>query len=88
MTQKPAAAHEALGEKIPFSYRDVDYLVDPTSEWDFEAVENFENGRIATFLRLVLGDEQYAAMKKTNRTVGEVDTFAEELQKALGIQGN
>lgn len=85
---KSAAAAEALGEKIPFTARGVDLLLDPSSEWDFEAIEAFEAGKIATFLRLILGDKQYAAFKATKPKVGDVDAFVMDLQKALGIAGN
>lgn len=87
-TRKSPAAAEALAEKIPFTSRGVDFELDPSSEWDFEAIEAFENGRIATFLRLILGEKQYAAFKATKPKVGDVDAFVMELQKALGIAGN
>jgi hypothetical protein len=85
---KSAAAAEALGEKIPFHARGVDFELAPSSEWDFDAIEAFEEGRIATFLKLILGAKQYAAFKATKPKVGDVDAFVLDLQKALGIEGN
>lgn len=85
---KSAAAAEALSEKVPFTARGVDFLLDPSSEWDFEAIEAFEEGRIAAFLKLILGEKQYAAFKATKPKVGDVDAFVLDLQKALGIAGN
>lgn len=84
----PAAAHEALGNKIPFTHNGEDFLVLSTLDWPFEAIEYFEEGKVAKFLRLVLGDEDYARMKKSNPTVRDVNEFSTALQKVLGIQGN
>ena len=87
-SRKSPAAAEALGESIPFHFDGVDYELVPTSEWPFEAVEEFENGRVAAFLALVLGAEQYAAFKATKPKLGRVNEFVTELQKAVGIAGN
>jgi len=87
MTQSAAAA-EALGNKIPFHARGIDFALTPSAEWDFEALEAYEAGKIALFLRLILGDKQYAAFKATKPKVGDVNEFVEDLQKALGIEGN
>lgn len=86
--RKSAAAAEALNEAVPFRARGIDFELAPSAEWDFEAIEAFEEGKIATFLRLILGAEQYAAFKATKPKVGDVDEFVTELQKALGIAGN
>jgi hypothetical protein len=85
---KTPAAHEALAEGIPFTYGDHDYIITPSSEWDLDALEAFENGKLATFLRLVLGEEQYSVYKQKHPKVGELEPFVVSLQKALGIKGN
>lgn len=85
---KNATAAEALAEKVPFTHNGVEYSLDPSTEWDIEALEAFENGKIMTFLRLILGAEQYAAYKATKPKAGEVNGFLEGIQKALGIKGN
>ncbi|USL85078.1 tail assembly chaperone [Arthrobacter phage SWEP2] len=85
--RKTPAAAEALGENIPFTFQGEDWVVAPSSEWPFEAVEVFEVGQIAAFLRLVLDDEQYKRLTK-GATVGKVNDFVVALQKAVGIQGN
>lgn len=86
--RKPAVAAEALGDKVPFNYKGTDYLVDTTADWDYEALEAFESNKIATFLRLVLGDAQHETFKATKPKVGDVNAFVEALQGALGIEGN
>ena len=86
--KKNPTAAEALGESVPMTYNGVDYLVPPASEWDYEALEAFEEGRIAGFLKAVLGEEQHAAFKATRPKVSDVNGLVEAIQKALGIAGN
>lgn len=85
---KSAAAHEALAESVPFTYEGEDYSVAPSSEWDLDVLEAFENGKLVTFLRGVLGSEQYAAYRKAHPKVGGLEPFVVAIQKALGIKGN
>lgn len=85
---KPAAAHEALGESIPVDFRGVSLLILPSSEWPFEALEAFEEGKVATFLRLILGKDQYAEVRKVTPKVGDARDLVEAIQDALGISGN
>jgi hypothetical protein len=83
----PSAA-EALGDRIPVSFGGVDYLVTTSADWPYEALEAYEDGKIATFLRHVLGDEQHAAFKATRPRVATVNEFVDALTKALGVSGN
>lgn len=86
-TPNPTAA-EVLGDRIPFSYGGVDYFVLPSLEWSYDALEAFENGRLAAFLREILGEEQHAAFKATKPKVADVNDFIVGMQKALGFAGN
>lgn len=86
-TPNPSAA-EALSLNIPFSYGGVDYLVAPTTEWEYSVLEAYEEGRIAGFLKGVLGAEQHDKFKATRPKVTAVRDFVVALQKALGIAGN
>lgn len=88
MSQINPTAAEALGEKIPFTHNGVDYLLEPSTEWDVDALEAFEAGKIMTFLRMILGEEQYAKFKATKPKAGAVNGFLGGIQKALGIAGN
>jgi hypothetical protein len=89
MTSTPnATAAEALGEKVAFSHNGLDYLVLPTSEWDYEALEAFESGRLVAFLTAVLGPAQHAAFRATKPKVKDVGALVEAIQTALGIAGN
>lgn len=86
-TKNPTAA-EALGAPIPFTFEGVDYSVPTSADWPFEALEAFEDNKVATFLRLVLGEDQIAAFRATKPSVGKFQELVVELQKALGIAGN
>lgn len=87
MSVNPTAA-EALDNKIPFTYNGVDYLLAPSADWDYEALEAYEQGKIATFLRMILGEAQHDAFKATKPKVSDVNAFSLAIQKALGIAGN
>jgi hypothetical protein len=87
-TRKSATAAEALGTGVPFTFGGVDYTVTPTAEWTFEALEAFEDGKVATFIRVILGEEQTATFRATKPTVTTLKEFVVELQKALGLAGN
>jgi len=83
----PSAA-EALGDRIPVTFGGVDYLVTTSADWPYEALEAYEDGKIATFLRHVLGDEQHSTFKATRPKVSTVNEFVDALTKALGVSGN
>lgn len=87
-TRKSPTAAEALGEKIHFIFGGIEYLVAPTSEWSYDALEAFEDGKVTTFLREVLGADEHAKYKATKPRVSDVGDFVTALQKALGISGN
>ncbi|GAA2230252.1 hypothetical protein N1031_06940 [Herbiconiux moechotypicola] len=87
-TRKTPAAAEALGERIPFSYSGVDYLIDPTTEWSYELLLALENGRFASFIQGVLGDDQHEIFRATKPKIGELNDFVIAIQKAAGVSGN
>lgn len=82
------AKNEALNESISFEYDGHEYEVPPAREWDLDVLEAYEGGMIATCVRAVLGEEQYAIFRSKKRTVGDLNDLFEEVQKALGVEGN
>ena len=82
----PIAA-EALSEAIEFDYKGVTYSIRPASEWPFEVLEAFEDGKVAALLRALLGADQYAAFKATKPTMADAGELVEALQRAAGILG-
>lgn len=87
-TRKSPTAAEALAQPVSFEFEGVTYSVPSTSEWSYDALEAFEEGRLTAFLRELLGDEQHAAWKATKPTVGKLGDLVGAMQKALGISGN
>lgn len=88
MTTKNPTAAEALAERVPFTWRETDFAVLPTSEWSYEALEHYENGMITRFLKEVLGAEEHNRFKALKPKASDVEGFVGVIQKALGIQGN
>ncbi len=86
-TANPTAA-EALAEPIPFEFQGQTYTVPPTSEWDYETLEAFEDQKAVAILRSLLGPEQHAAFKATKPKVADFTAMMEALAGALGLSGN
>jgi hypothetical protein len=87
-TRKSPTAAEALREQVPFTFDGVEYVVDPTSEWEYEVLEAFEAGKISAVLKALLGEEQHNKFKAGKPRVADLNRFVEAIQKALGISGN
>ena len=85
---KSAAAAEALGESIPFTFADETYVVAPSSEWSFDALEAYENGRVLHFLREILDEDSWAKLRAVKPKAATLGDFVVSLQKAVGIAGN
>lgn len=85
--KNPTAA-EALGEMIPFTFDGKDYLVAPSSEWSFDALEAYEEGRVLAFLREILDEEGFKTLRAAKPKASVLGEFVVTLQKAVGIAGN
>lgn len=83
-----AVKAEATASTIPFDYEGDTYAVLATSEWPFEALVAFEDGKIATFVRSILPTEDYARFLATKPRVADLTAVVEAIQGALGISGN
>lgn len=86
-TTNPVEA-EALEIRVAFEWRGEKFTVLPSSEWPYEAIEAFEDGQIARFLRAILGEEEHNHFKSLHPKATDVAEFVEAMQSALGIQGN
>lgn len=87
---KKAAAvkAEALSTEVAFTFEGETYTVAPTKEWDLDALEAFEDGHIATCVRLILGDAQWATFRKKPRKLADLNALFEAVQRAAGVEGN
>lgn len=64
-------AQEAAKTKT-VTYKGVEYTVPEYVLDDLDALEAFEDSKFATFVRTVLGREQYAKFRKTSGTSEEL----------------
>jgi hypothetical protein len=83
----PVAAEAADAPSI-LTFRGIKFEIAPTASWSLDALEAFEDGKVTTFLRSILGPAQWAALKGAAPQVGDLTDFVEALQGALGIAGN
>lgn len=87
-TKTPAVVAEALGQPIEFEFGGVEYAIENTEKWPYEALVALEEGRLVTFLRMVLGEDQHEAFRATAPAVEDVNGLVEAMQAAAGISGN
>lgn len=75
------------GYLVSFDFEGHTYDVPKAEEWTLEALEAYEDGRVATLVREMLGAEQWAAFKDSPepRKVGDLNRFFEAAQKALNL---
>jgi hypothetical protein len=83
----PTAA-EALAAPIEFAFEGATYGVLPTSEWDLDAIEAYEDGRVLSAIRLILSPGDYQRFRAKRRKAADLDAFVRAMQGALGIAGN
>lgn len=76
---------EAATTALVIPWNGDDYVVDPGAV-TLDALEAFENERVITGMRLILGDEQYERYKTANPLASDLLGF---LKLVLGtVQGN
>ncbi|QIG58545.1 tail assembly chaperone [Arthrobacter phage DrSierra] len=85
--KKTPAAAEALAEMIPFHFEGTDFVVAPSSEWSFDALEAYETGRVLAFLSEILDEDSYKALRAMKPKASVLGEFVVTLQKAVGIAG-
>lgn len=79
---------EANGDETAFEFDGRTYVVPPVTEWDVDAIEAVEDGRMATACRALLGEEQWRAFKSRKRTVADLRDLYQTIEAALGTEGN
>jgi len=79
---------EALNEDVTFEYEGDTYTIPSTDEWPLEVLEAFEEGRVVSLLKAILGEEQWTEFKATNPKVKHLNAFVSAIQEATGIAGN
>ena len=71
----------------PVTFRALRLSVPPSMEWPAEAFEAFEDGKLITAVREILGDDQWALVKaeRPKATLAEVAALASSITTAVGL---
>ncbi|GAA4981223.1 hypothetical protein [Actinopolymorpha pittospori] len=88
MADSTPAKAEARGESVAFEYDGDSYVVPPPMEWDVDVLEAYEDGKVATTVRALLGASQWAKFRSKPRTVQSLNDLFVSLQTAMGLEGN
>ena len=69
------------------AFRDLSLHVTPSVDWPAEAFEAFEDSKLITAVREILGEEQWAAVKalRPKATLGEIGALASSITTAAGL---
>lgn len=68
---------------ITFTFDEIDFSIPGVDDWDLEALEAYEDGRVVALLRTLLGAEQWAAFKAKPRKVADLNAMFLAVQKAM-----
>lgn len=86
MTTKKVLEAEALDVEVTVEYNDEKYVIPPAKLWPLEAVEAQEASKILGFVKALLGDDQYKTLRKTAKTVSDLDDFVGKLFETLDLE--
>lgn len=73
-----------MPQTATFTYDEVDYTVPAADEWSLEALEAYEDGKVVTLIREILGEAQWATFKAKPRKVRDLNALFAAAQEALG----
>lgn len=76
---------EASDGSVSFPFGGTVYTVGSADEWSVVVLEAFEDGKIVTAVRALIGPEQWATFKLSNPTVTELNAFFDAAAEALGL---
>jgi hypothetical protein len=82
------AKAEATESEIVFTYEDRKYTVAKAAEWDVAVLEEYEAGRVAAFLRTLLGPAQWKAFTAKPRKVKDLTAMFAAIESATVGPGN
>lgn len=64
-------------------FEGANYTIPAADEWPVDALIAYEDGKIATLLRELLGTEQWGRFTKTPRKVSDLTALFKEIEKGL-----
>jgi hypothetical protein len=84
-----AARAAATHGKITLTHEGKTYTISPAESWSLDTLEAFEDGKVITAARSILGERQWATYKGQKPRDGkQFGELLEAISRAVGIQGN
>lgn len=71
------------GWEVPF--RGLVFRIPPQEQWDVDVFEAFENDKIVTALKALLGPVQWAMFREAGRGMAAVGELYEVLEEVVGL---
>lgn len=82
------AKDEALNASATFDFEGQSYTVEPSSLKDLDVLEAFEDGKLITAVRGLLGPAQWRTFRATGADAEALGRMIEHLEQAFGLSGN
>lgn len=75
---------DATGTGTAVEFNGDTFLVPPAEDWDIDILEAIDDQRMTHALKALLGEDQYAKFRKTNRKVTQLGEFFAVAGKQVG----
>lgn len=73
-----------MSNDVTFEHEGTSYTIPAPAEWSLDAIEAFEDEKIVTLVREVLGAAQWKAYKaEKRRTASDLESLFGSIEKAL-----
>ena len=79
----PKALAPAAPVSSSFKFEDETYTITAADDWSLDALEAYEDGKVATLIREILGANQWATFKSNPRKVADLTALFEAAQVAM-----
>lgn len=79
------AKADATGTPIHVEYDGEDYEIQPAAKWDLDVLESYEDGKILSTVRALLGPDGWAKFRAKPRNVGDLEGMMNAIQSGLGL---
>jgi hypothetical protein len=76
--------NDVTGKPFSVEFNGDTYEVAPAEEWDLDVLEAIDENKLTHALKALLGDEQYATFRATNKKVKDLGAFFDVAGKQVG----
>ncbi|WP_369190158.1 hypothetical protein [Streptomyces sp. R08] len=76
--------NDVTGEAFSVEFNGDTYEVPPAEDWDLEVLEAIDDNKLSHALKALLGADQYATFRATNKKVRDLGSFFEVAGKKVG----